>query len=255
VLRAFLDGAVYGTVNGDDAPRVLLLHGWRRTKEDFTEVAAQLLECSTSSLAIDLPGFGATPPPAAPVGARGYATTLEPLLDELASSGGAPPVVVGHSFGGRVAVCLAAQSPELVGGLVLTGVPLIAAAMPKGRASRRYRALRFGARLGVVSDARLEAARKRFGSDDYRAASGVIRDVLVALVNESYEPELAALRCPTVLVWGSDDRTVPVAVAHAAAGVAPSASLEVLQGVGHLVPTEAPTALSIATHALVRSTR
>ncbi|HEV3213177.1 MAG TPA: alpha/beta hydrolase [Acidimicrobiales bacterium] len=250
VLQAFLDGAVFGTSSGAGPPIALLLHGWRRDHEDFAGVAATLAASGIAALAIDLPGFGATPAPAAPSGARGYAAQLGPLLGELAAASG-PLVLVGHSFGGRVAVCLAAKRPEAVAGLVLSGVPLVRSAMPTARPSRRYRAIRAAARLGLVPAARLEAARRRYGSADYRAATGTIRDVLVATVGESYDDELAAIRCPVTLVWGGDDTTAPLAVARAAQAICTQARLEVLDGVGHLVPTEAPERLAAAAAALL----
>jgi pimeloyl-ACP methyl ester carboxylesterase len=245
VLRAFLDGAVFGTTKGDGAPRVLLLHGWRRTHDDFDRVADALESRGVSSLSLDLPGFGATPAPAVGMGATGYAAQLAGLVESVASSG-SPMVLVGHSFGGLVATCLAASVPDAVAGVVLIGAPLVRSAMPRGRTSRRYRAVRAAARLGLVSESRLEAARRQYGSADYRAATGVVRDVLVATVGESYEAELAALRCPVTLVWGADDTTVPLAVAAAAQRLVPAATLEVLDGVGHLVPTEAPERLAAA---------
>jgi pimeloyl-ACP methyl ester carboxylesterase len=254
VLQAFLDGAVFGTSSGDGPPRAVLLHGWRRSHEDFAAAATALAAAGVPTVAVDLPGFGATPPPTAATGARGYARTLAPLVGGIAAASG-PPVLVGHSLGGRVAVCLAAQSPDAVGGLVLAGVPLVRSEMPTGRPSRRYRALRLGSRLGVVSGPRLEAARRRYGSADYRAATGVVRDVLVTMVGESYEEELAAVRCPVTLVWGADDVTVPLGVARAALALVPGAHLDVLEGVGHLVPTEAPDRLADATASLVKEAR
>jgi pimeloyl-ACP methyl ester carboxylesterase len=180
-----------------------------------------------------------------PTGARGYAEIVAPLFEQLAAEAG-PPVIVGHSFGGRVAACLAASRPELVGSLVLTGVPLVRSALPAGTPSRRYQLVRAAARWHLVSEARLEASRRRYGSADYRAATGVMRDSLVVMINESYESELAALRCPVSLVWGALDATTPVAVAERARELCDQATLTVLQGVGHLVPTEAPGALVTA---------
>jgi pimeloyl-ACP methyl ester carboxylesterase len=253
VLRAFLDGAVFGTASGDGAPSVVLLHGWRRTHDDFDRVASALADRGVSSLALDLPGFGATPPPATAMGARGYASQLADLVDECAA-GGTPVVLVGHSFGGRVAVCLAATRPDAVAGLVLSAVPLVRSGMSTATPSRRYRAVRAAARLGVVPARSLEAARRRHGSSDYRAATGVVRDVLVATVSESYEPELAALRCPVALVWGADDATTPLEGARAAQRLVPGATLQVLDGVGHLVPTEAPEALAQAARSMLGGT-
>lgn len=254
MLRSYLDGAVFGTASGAGPPRALLLHGWRRTKEDFAACAADLAGRGVAALALDLPGFGASPAPAAGMGARGYAALLGPLLGELAREPG-PLLVVGHSFGGRVGVCLAAERPAEVAGLVLTGVPLVRGLLPRSRPSRRYQAIRALARRGLVPDAVLERARHRHGSDDYRAATGVMRDVLVATVAESYEAELGRVSCPTTLLWGSEDRTAPLTIAQRASELCDLARVEVLDGVGHLVPTEAPERLAAAASAMLEGAR
>jgi pimeloyl-ACP methyl ester carboxylesterase len=188
---------------------------------------------------VDLPGFGASPPPEHGISAAGYAELIAPLLDEFAT----PPVVVGHSFGGRVAVCLASALPEKVGKLVLTGSPLVRLA-PARKPSLGYRVLRSLNRLHVLSDERMEEIRRSRGSPDYRAATGVMREVLVRVIGESYEPELRRLRSRVYLLWGGQDREVPVAVAEAALRAiregGGNAELEVLPGVGHLLPLEAP---------------
>jgi pimeloyl-ACP methyl ester carboxylesterase len=232
---------------------VLALHGWRRTHEDFAAVANELAGSGTASLALDLPGFGRSPPPREAIGARGYAAALEPIAGELAANG--PVLVIGHSFGGRVAVCMAATRPDVVAGLVLTGVPLVRGAMPHATPSRRFQAIRTMARWHLASARTLESARHRYGSADYRASTGVMRDVLVACVAESYEAELAALRCPVALVWGERDTTTPVSVAHAALACCASATLEELEGVGHLVPTEAPGLLAASAAAMLKGVR
>lgn len=254
MLRAYLGGAVFGTTEGSGPPSTVLLHGWRRSSADFVGVAAELARNDRSSVALDLPGFGATPAPPSPMGARGYAELLAPVLEELIGSG-KPPLLVGHSLGGRVATCVAAQHPELVGGLVLTGVPLLRSAMPASSPSTRYRWWRTAARWHLVSPARLEAARRRYGSADYAAAQGVMRGVLVEMVAESYEAELAALRCPVALVWGDRDETAPLAIAIDAQRLVPGASLEVLEGIGHLVPTDAPAQLAASTLSLLGGVR
>ncbi|NIS30326.1 MAG: hypothetical protein GWN07_08695, partial [Actinobacteria bacterium] len=69
--------------------------------------------------------------------------------------------------------------------------------------------MRAAHRAGLVSDARMEAWRRRRGSADYRSASGVMRDVLVTVVNESYEEALGRIEGPVELVWGRGDVDVP----------------------------------------------
>ena len=240
MLKSFAGGAMFGDSVGTGAPRVLALHGWRRERGDFRRVLDGL-----DAVALDLPGFGASPPPPEAWGSAQYAAGVAPVLEEMRDG---PPVVLGHSFGGRVAVHLAAEWPDRVGALVLTGVPLLRPASAAAGAGRKpplaFRAARALHRRGLFPDDRMEALRKRHGSADYRAASGVMRDVLVRVVNETYEDQLRAVRCPVELVWGDDDTAAPLEVAERAGELLGDlATLTVVAGAGHLTPTAAPDAL------------
>lgn len=231
-------GNVIGEFFGDGSPRVLALHGWGRSHIDF----AGVLE-GFDGLAIDLPGFGASPEPETAGGAGEYADWIASVLDELD-----PPVVtIGHSFGGRVALLLAARFPDKVGALVLTGVPLLRldSRMPK-KPALRFRLLRKMNEIGVVSDEQMERVRRRYGSDDYRAARGVMREVLVKVVNESYEKDIEQVRCPVELVWGGNDSTVPVVVAESAMNLFANARLTVVDNCGHETLTGARDQLQSA---------
>ena len=216
---------------------MLALHGWGRRGSDFTSSLGGL-----DVLAPDLPGFGASPPPPEVLGATGYAANIAFLLDEFAQ----PPVIVGHSFGGRIAVCLASEYPDRVGPLVLTGVPLVRLDPPR-KPKLSFRVMRSLNQAGVVSDERMEDLRRKSGSSDYRAATGMMRDIFVKVVNESYENELARVKVPTRLIWGSEDREVPLQVAEGALEILEStgvvSTLEVVTGAGHMLPTQAPEEL------------
>ena len=187
----------------------------------------------------DLFGFGATPPPPEPWGTDEYARQLLPLFDEpgvLADR----IVVVGHSFGGRVAVRLHALVPGRIERMVLCGVPLLDRQGRRVRPAAAYRLVRRLHRMGLIGDDRMDAARNRYGSPDYRAAQGVMREVFVKILAEQYADELGSIACPVDLLWGEKDSEVPVEVAMRARGMFPEASVTVIPGVGHLVPTEAP---------------
>jgi pimeloyl-ACP methyl ester carboxylesterase len=235
MLKAYDDGRLFGATTGTGTPWILALHGWQRTHRDFARVLDGL-----DAVALDLPGFGASPPPPEPWGAAEYAEALLPVLDAFA----APPVVLGHSFGGRVAVHLAAAHPDRVHALVLTGVPLL---RPAGASSAKV-AWQF--KLGrllharrLLSDERMEGLRRRYGSSDYANAVGVMRGVHVKAVNETYEDQLRAIKQPVELVWGDDDTAAPPSVAVEAETLLVDAHLTRLPGVAHLTPMAAPDAL------------
>jgi pimeloyl-ACP methyl ester carboxylesterase len=224
VLSSFAGGRIYGESYGDAPARVVALHGWAHTHDDFVQVLAGF-----DAVALDLPGSGATPEPTEPWGSPEYAALVAEVLRELP----APPVVLGHSLGGRIGVHLAATYPELVRGLVLSGAPLIRATSGV-KSKPGYRLVRWLHRRGVVSERRMETARRKYGSADYASATPAMRAVHVKLVNETYDAQIAAVRCPVRLVWGDDDTAAPLAGAHElAARLDGQAELTVVPGAGH----------------------
>lgn len=230
-LKVFGGGAIFAEVTSE-APEVLALHGWGRSSADFKQVLDGLPAAS-----VDLPGFGRSPAPPSAWGSPDYAAALQ---DVWASFPG-PPVVVAHSFGGRVAVHLAQDLPMRA--LVLIGVPLVRRTATT-KPAIAFRAARRLHRLGIISERQMEAYRQKYGSADYRATSGVMREVFVKVVNETYEAQLDGLQIPVRMLWGSDDSAAPVDMARVAferlEARGADAELRVLEGVGHHVMAEQP---------------
>ena len=246
MLQVFAKGALFGERYGEDAPFALCLHGWRRSSADFRGVLGPMTTDvshpgSLDAVALDLPGFGAAPQPPEPWGTPQYADALSPLLDELG-----PVVVLGHSFGGRVALELADRRPDVVRALILTGVPLLRPAGAPRRPRASFRLVRGARRLGLVGEDRLERARRRYGSEDYREATGVMRAVLVKVLGEDYEELLGRLSLPVDLVWGELDTAAPLEAARRALALVSGASLQVVPGGGHLLPVTDPGAIRAA---------
>jgi pimeloyl-ACP methyl ester carboxylesterase len=232
-LTALLGGSVLAEKTGR-TPKVLALHGWARSRADWQAVLKGI-----PSLAVDLPGFGASPEPPEAWGSHDYAALLAPVLKD----GGW--TVVGHSFGGRVAVQLAAGWPESVDRLVLTGVPLLRRTAGS-KAPLGYRLAKRARGLGLLSEQKMEAQRRKHGSADYRAAQGVMRDTLVRLVNEDYRDLLPQVKAPVAMVWGRHDTAAPAAMAQEAVELFPSATLAFSETSGHLLDTGLVELLRVA---------
>ncbi len=221
---------------------VLLLHGWASSSEALAGVAAALAP-RHRVLSVDLPGFGWSAAPPAAWGVFEYLAHVTALLDRL---GVKTTAVLGHSFGGRVAIALAARHPARVARLILVAS---AGIRPPRTAANRLRVtattvLKAGAHLpliGGVIGRYLDRWRERVGSRDYRQA-GALRPTFVRVVNEDLAPLLPQIAAPTLLLWGDQDREVGRPAVDLMAARIPGARLVVLPGAGHFPFQDAPDA-------------
>ncbi len=191
-----------------DGEPLLMLHGWGQSSLSFMG-AASLLEEKYRTLVPDLPGFGFSEPPPEAWGSAEYARAIAGLPR---SAGFESVNVLGHSFGGKVALALATAYPELVKRLVIVASPIVQLPLEPGvrRRSRRFAMLRRAATLlPPLRERMLSWGRERFGSADYKSA-GVLRPTLVRVVNEDMRPLLASVQAPVLLIWGSLDTEVPL---------------------------------------------
>jgi len=170
-----------------------------------------------------------------------HADQVRQLLDEL---GLATVALLGHSFGGRIAVCLAAQRPTRVARLILVAPSGV---RPRQRVSVRAKvgATRLLRRVltlpgwGRLGERILRRWQDRVGSRDYRAA-GAMRPTLVRVVNEDLVPMLPMIQAPTLLLWGDQDLEVRRPAMQTMAAQIPGARLVVFPGAGHFPFQDAP---------------
>jgi pimeloyl-ACP methyl ester carboxylesterase len=196
-------------VLGDATSRhMVFLHGWGGSRDSLRGIGTLFQHTHRVHL-IDLPGFGEAPAPPPDWGTIHYTDLVQQyLLERITGS----VILVGHSFGGRISVRLAARHLPQIRGVVLMGVP----GLPQTAFSRTH--LR---RLGIRWLRKLLVAVKpiagekpvawhtrRFGSKDYLAA-GALRSILVRTVNEDLTESARTIACPTLLIWGTDDRETP----------------------------------------------
>jgi pimeloyl-ACP methyl ester carboxylesterase len=243
MITALADGRLLAEKTGATPPAVVALPGWMRSATDFTPIVDGL-----DAVAIHFPGFGTTPEPRTVWGSEDYAGDLAAAI-----AGFGPVILVAHSFGGRVAVRLAAKYPQYVKGIVLTGVPLLRLqAAPKPALS--FRIVRSLAKKGILPASVLEKQRQKRGSADYLAAQGTMRDVLVRVVGEEYGDDLARITVPVRMVWGENDTAAPADAGLAASQLIAGSTFRAVPGAGHLLDGDLRTAVREELLAIIAQT-
>lgn len=229
----------------------VLLHGWGRSLNDFDAfcVSASKMAEPPWIVKFDLPGFGSSPVPTESISTMDYAKMVSDAVDEVVLSIPGREklrvVVVGHSFGGSVAISLGTLSGThfRLSALLISGSPLLRLAQLARRPKLSFRIIKGTARLGLIPMERLEKAKVRYGSRDYREAQGVMRDIFVRVVNEDYGHLLQEISLPVSLVWGRQDTAAPLLIAERAVELAPQhISLKIVEG-DHFVVISSPSTL------------
>jgi pimeloyl-ACP methyl ester carboxylesterase len=196
-------------------------------------VLTDLLRRGYEVLALDFPGFGQSDLPSQPWGVPDYAHNLRELLLQI---GFYPADIIAHSFGGRVAIVLAATWPEMVRRMVLVASAGIRMQSPRVRLIRALtRTIRIVFGLPGLSLFRRrvqEALNRRFASSDYLQA-GALRPTFSRVVGQDLREYAARIKAPTLLVWGELDTETPLAQAKVLESLIPDSGLVVFPGAGH----------------------
>ncbi|MEA2509131.1 MAG: hypothetical protein QOG21_1213 [Actinomycetota bacterium] len=216
---------------------VVVLHGWGGRIESMTPAMA-CLQTRFQVVAVDLPGFGDAPAPAGVWGTPDYARWLAALLRDHSIQ---RAHFLGHSFGGKVALTLAATDRTLVDKLILVDASGLRSAPSRAAVAKRAlsRAGRVAGRLGPPGRALQQLVYRQVATADYREA-GPLRPTFVRIVNEDVTELLPRISAPTLLIWGGRDEDVPVTHAQTMERLIPDAGLVVLEGAGHFSYLDQP---------------
>jgi len=237
-------------------PGIVLLHGWGDSADTWRPLLAQLAASGRRAIAVDLPGFGQA--------TRLSPGAILPQLDDFAASlvlewgGGEPVVVAGNSLGGAVALRLGERDdlplagvvPVAPAGLEMPGWfdlverdPIIRRLLdiPMPVPGALIRSL-----IGVDSFSNPRAAQRQVvdafsAHHGSRASAAALLDSGRGLLPElAVAPfDLAAIDCPVLLVWGTQDRMVPHSGARVVLDALPATRVELIEGCGHYPQLEA----------------
>jgi pimeloyl-ACP methyl ester carboxylesterase len=260
----------------DNAEPAVLVHGLGGSATNWTDLMG-LLQDRLDSAAIDLPGFGWSPPP--PDEDYSLTAHLRTLIDFIEADGRAPVHLFGNSLGGTVAMLAAAERPDLVRTLTLVS-PALPVLRPRasnahlGVLAAPWVGQRLARRLGRFPvEARVKATQTLCFSDptrvppqrfaeaveeaDRRARLGHESDAMLASLRSllaaylwhrplSLWDEAARIRLPTLLVYGLRDKLVDPRTSSRAARTIADVRLMLLPDSGHVAQMEHPEEVAAA---------
>lgn len=214
---------------------VLLLHGWGQNIAMMKPVGDALCDRFRITI-LDFPGFGETEEPKEIWNIEKYSLLLEMFVKKVNVK---KPIVIGHSFGGRVAIHYSSHNP--IEKLILFGSPCIRIQKELPLKVRLLKAMKKLPGMNSVG----EYMKRFIGSRDYKAASPIMRQTLVEVVNEDLSKYAREIEEPTLLIWGENDTEAPLADAKELEKLMIDAALIVLPGTHYAYLENLPNVISI----------
>ena len=231
---------------------MVFIHGLGASLYAWRKNLAPVMAAGYRVVALDLLGFGSSDKPAHGYTNTAYAQLVVALMDSLHLP---DAVLVGHSMGGAIAAELAIASPTRVRGLVLIGAaglgtrepllfrvatwpvvgPLVVACRGRSLTGRLLRATYAYPRK--VTDSDVDQYYAPVAEAGYgRALRGVLREFRF----DALGGRLGAIAVPTLVLWGEEDRWIPIAAGRAMAAQLPRSAFLSVRHAGHSVQEEAP---------------
>lgn len=224
----------------DGAGRTMLfLHGWQDNLETFKPLAG-LFASDFRIIRLDLPGFGKTENPPQDWNLEDYVHFVRSFIEKL---GVEVNVLIGHSFGGRIAIKALGEKKIKTDKIVL----LNSAGIVQKHTLRSFllkvfakviKAVLFIPPLSFWKDKIRKKAYRAIGSD--YADVGRLKGTFLNTINEDLSGQAKNISVPTLLIWGVNDEETPLSLGRYLSRLIPGSNLEVIENAGHFVHKEKP---------------
>ncbi len=221
LLNYYIDGA-------DKSPVLLFLHGWR-SESSVWFPALENFDAENSIYCLDLPGFGKSELPHSAYSVENYSEIISGFISKLGLD---KVVIIGHSFGGRIAIKLASKNPDFLKGIVLVD----SAGFVDKTLSNKLKRIIAKPLKPIFKFKALHGIRKsiyRFiGSEDY-VATPQLRENYLKVIGEDLSEDMKKINIPTMIIWGDKDKDTPINYAHKMKNIIKNSKLKIIKGAGH----------------------
>lgn len=241
----FKDTTIHIERIGEEGRPIIFLHGWGQGGSTFLPVVRELSQPYQVYL-VDLPGFGKSDEPNEAFTLNDYVELLETIIAHYRLKN---PLVVAHSFGGRVAIKHASKYHS-ISKLILTNSAGLKDSRPLSYYIKvyTYKALKWLFSFKLLRKYRKKVL-SRFGSSDYKNASPIMRQTLVQAVNEDLSDDLKQIVIPVLLFWGERDEITPLHHAKRMKELLHDSGLVVVKDGGHFAYLDDPYLLAMVIEA------
>lgn len=237
MLKSFVkikDLRIYYEKDGE-GEAILCLHGWGGRTESLRPIC-NILKGMFTIYSLDLPGFGRSFLPPFSWQTSDYGLFIKAFLEHFKIQ---RPDIIGHSFGGKIALWIAANYPDLIKRLVLIS--------PSGLKKKRRLGYYFKVFIGKIAKGLpfnlKDMIYEKIGSDDYKA-SGRMKPTLLKVLKEDFRPLLSKILAKTLIIWGENDKETPLYQGKIMEKEIKDAKLEIIKDSGHFCYLEKPQYVS-----------
>ena len=205
-------------------------HGWGVDHQYFMPLSQSLSQVGQHYL-VDFPGFGQSPRPQEDWRVEDYAEFMKNFAAQLPQK---QKIWIGHSFGGRVGVMMAANYPESIDKMVMIAAAGLKQKMSLYRRVKSFITVRIFKfmKMFAKDEEALNKLRSKYGSADYKNA-GAMRPIFMNTIARYLNEEAKKVTCPTKLYYGALDTEAKPDMGERFSKLIPNSDFEIFDGMDH----------------------
>ncbi len=224
---------------GTAKTRLVLLHGWGCNWEIWSPIITTLTE-KYQLIIPDLPAFGTSGNPPTVWDLQTYSQWLAEFINQISPQ--KPVIVIGHSFGAKVASWWAGQQPASLHKLVLVAAAGLPEALsPKQRLQQQaLKLIPISVKKALPRSLKTKFLKLTGSADDHLNSTPTQRAILRQTIRQRVNDALVNISVPTLLLWGKLDQDTPISQAQQFQALIPQAELEIFETAGHFPFVDEP---------------
>lgn len=238
-----IDGQKINYINKGKGKTVLLLHGWGVNINLYKNIIDNMSKYS-NVYALDMPGFGKSDEPKEIWDLDNYVELVEEFINKLKLNN---LILIGHSFGGRIIIKMASKNALKfkISRIILLGSAGIKhkLSLKKAIKVKTYKICKkiiSSKFINKIFPNLVNNVKNKFGSEDYKNASQIMRGCLVKVINEDLSELLKYINYNTLLIWGTEDKATPLEDGRKMHKLIENSTLIEIQGATHYAFLEKP---------------